>query len=95
MDETDVEDDGLVVAPDLQPAADVPAATRAAISDAVDSLILDTYVDANVRHEAFMVARLLRGDHYTKLLSDLADQAELEGTPLLAEAQAERRRLHQ
>ena len=68
---------------------------RAAIFEAVASLVIDPYIDANVRHEAFAVAIMLRGERYAKLLSDLADQAELEGTPLLAEVQAERRRLRQ
>ena len=36
--------------------------------------------------------RLLRGERYAKLLADVADQAELEGTPLLAAATAELRR---
>lgn len=78
----------------LPPAADVPAETRAAIAEAVASLVVDAYVEADVRQEAFAVARLLRGDRYAELLSELADQAELEGTPLLAEVEAERRRLH-
>jgi HEAT repeat protein len=76
----------------LRPAADVPAETRAAIVTAVASLLLDAYVDVNVRHEAFAVLRLLRGEKYAELLASLADQAELEGTPLLAAAEAELRR---
>jgi hypothetical protein len=76
----------------LPPAADDPAETRAAIAEAVASLAVDAYVDADVRHEALAVARLLRGERYAELLSELADQAELEGTPLLATVQAERRR---
>ena len=51
-----------------------------------------TYVDAAVRQEAFAVAKLLRGERYAKLLADLADQAELEGTPLLSAAEEEMRR---
>ncbi|MEX0711054.1 MAG: hypothetical protein WD278_01815 [Pirellulales bacterium] len=85
----DLDDGGL-----LPPAADVSAETRAAIAEAVASLVVDAYVEADVRREAFAVARLLRGDRYAELLSDLADQAELEGTPLLAEVEVERRRLH-
>jgi hypothetical protein len=75
------------------PAADVPEETRAALTAAVAALVVDAYVDADVRREALAVARLLRGERYTGLLSDLADQSELEGTPLLAEVQTERRRL--
>jgi HEAT repeat protein len=74
------------------PGADAPAKTRAAIVAAVTALVVDAYVDPDVRQEAFAVARLLRGEHYAKLLADVADQAELEGTPLLAEAEAEMRR---
>jgi hypothetical protein len=32
---------------------------------------------------------MLAGERLTRLLAELADQAELEGTPLLAAAQAE------
>ncbi|HEV3341181.1 MAG TPA: hypothetical protein VG125_12515, partial [Pirellulales bacterium] len=71
-------------------AAELPAATRAALAEAVASLAVDAYVEAGVRQEALAVARLLGGEGYTRLLSDLADQAELEGTPLLAAVQAER-----
>ncbi len=49
------------------------------------SLITDTYVDNDIRQNAMAVARLMRGEKYEKLLIDLADQADLEGTPLLAE----------
>lgn len=82
------EDDRFPVA-----AANLPDETRDAIAESVASLVVDAYVDAEVRHEALVVARLLGGDDYAKLLSDLADQAELEGTPLLAEVQLDRRRL--
>jgi hypothetical protein len=71
------------------PAVEVPAATQAAISAAVAALVTDAYVDADVRQEAFAVARMLAGERLTRLLAELADQAELEGTPLLAAAQAE------
>ena len=71
---------------------EVPVKSRAAIVSAVAALVVDAHVEANVRQEAFAVARLLRGDRYDKLLEDLADQAELEGTPLLAAAEAEMRR---
>jgi HEAT repeat protein len=72
-------------------AAMLPAETRAALAKAVASLAVDAYVDPNVRREALAVARLLGGERYTDLLSDLADQAELEGTPLLEEVQTQRR----
>jgi hypothetical protein len=74
------------------PGMDAPAKTRAAIVSAVATLVVDAYVDADVRQQAFVVAKLLRGEHYAKLLTDLADQAELEGTPLLAAAEEEMRR---
>jgi HEAT repeat protein len=73
------------------PVVEAPAQTRATVASAVASLVVDPYVDADVRQEAFAVARLLRGERYDKLLADVADQAELEGTPLLAAAQAELR----
>ena len=75
----------------LPPGVDVPAEARAAIVSAVAAMVADAYVEADVRQEAFAVARLLRGEHYGKLLVDLADQVELEGTPLLAAVQAEMR----
>jgi hypothetical protein len=90
--ETDQSDADSVGDEPVRPAADIPAETRGAIAQSVASLVLDPYVEAEVRREAFAVARLLRGEHYIKLLSDLADQAELEGTALMAEVQAERRR---
>lgn len=79
-------------------AADVPVMTRAALAEAVASLVLDAYVDADVRREAFEVARVLHvaaisdaGEaRFADLLADLADQAELEGTPLLVKVKAER-----
>jgi HEAT repeat protein len=70
---------------------DAPAAARTAVATAVATLILDTYVDADLRWQAFAVARLLRGEQYVRLLEELTDQAELEGTPLLAAAKAELR----
>jgi HEAT repeat protein len=73
------------------PVVDAPAQARAAVVAAVAALAVDAYVDADVRQEAFAVARLLRGERYSKLLADVADQAELEGTPLLAAAEAELR----
>ena len=77
-----------------QPAADIPARTRVEIVEAIGPVVVDTYVDTQVRQEALAVARLLRGEGYDKLLSDLADQAELEGTPLLTEVQTDLRRSH-
>jgi hypothetical protein len=75
------------------PAAELPAETVDAIAAAIASLAVDAYADAEVRHEAFAVARLLRGAGYAELLAQLADQSELEGTPLLTAVQAERRRV--
>ena len=75
------------------PGGSVPVKTRAAIAAAAASLVVDAYVDADVRREALAVAGLLRGDGYAKLLADVADQAELEGTPLLAAAESDLRRL--
>jgi len=77
-----------------QPAADIPARTRVEIVEAIGPVVVDTYVDTQVRQEALAVARLLRGEGYDKLLSDLADQAELEGTPLLTEVQSALRQSH-
>jgi len=71
--------------------AELPPETRAAIFDAVAALARDTYVEPELRVAALSVARLLRGDSYAQLLSDLADQAELEGSPLLTEVQRERK----
>ena len=70
----------------------LPAATRNALAKAVAALVLDAYVDADVRQEAFTVAAMLRGDAFAKLLTDLADQSELEGTRLLTEVVKEMRR---
>ena len=68
-------------------------ATRTSLFDAVAALVADAYVDTDVRLEALAVARLLRGDGYAKLLSTLADQAELEGGPLFAVVQTDLRNL--
>jgi hypothetical protein len=70
----------------------MPPTTREPIFAAVASLLLDAYVEADVRAEAFAVARQLRGERYVKLLADVADQAELEGTPLMAATELELRR---
>ena len=53
--------------------------------------VLDTYVDPAVREEAFDIAKLLKGEGYAKLLAEVTDQAEWEGTPLLAAAALEKR----
>lgn len=75
------------------PPAEVPEETGAALAGAVAALVADAYVEAELRREGLAVARLLGGAHYAGLLSDLADQSELEGTPLLAVVQSERRRI--
>jgi HEAT repeat protein len=78
---------------DLQPVAvAVAPETTAAIAETVAALVSDPYVDANLRREAWAVAKLLRGDLYDELLTKLADQSELENTPLLADVQSELRR---
>jgi hypothetical protein len=76
----------------LRPDGDVPAETRSALFESAASILLDLHVEADVRQEAFAAARLLGGDRYDTVLSQLADQAELEGAPTLVEVQAERRR---
>jgi hypothetical protein len=75
------------------PAVVIPHEMRATIAESVAALVVDAYVEPDVRQEAFAVARLLGGNRYAELLADLADQAELEGTQLLAQVQLERRRL--
>jgi HEAT repeat protein len=73
------------------PLAEAPAQARATVVSVVAVLVVDTYVEAEVRQEAFAVARLLRGAGYAKVLADVADQAELEGTPLLAAVETDLR----
>jgi HEAT repeat protein len=70
---------------------EVPEEMRKELAKAVASLVADPYVAHNVRQEAFAVARLLDHHEYESLLSELADQAELEGTPLLLAVQAARK----
>ncbi len=85
--ESELNQNGLLVS-----VAKVPVETRSAVADAVAALAVDSYVDASIRQEALSVARLLGGEGYSKLLSELADQAELEGTPLMAQVQKDRHR---
>src|SRR5262249_52551406 len=75
-----------------RPAIDAPVKTRAALVSAVATGVADSHVEAGVRQEALAVARLLRRGRYDKLPAEVADQAELEGTPLLAAVEAEIRR---
>jgi hypothetical protein len=75
------------------PAGAVPADVRTALTTAVTALVLDPYVELDVRYEAFATARVMRGDAFPKFLADLTDQAELEGSQLLVEAERELRRL--
>ena len=77
----------------LLPAAEVPAPVRTALAASVASLARDAYVDAALRREALAVAALLDDPNYPDLLDKLADQAELQGAPLLATVQTERNRL--
>ncbi|HEY4310729.1 MAG TPA: HEAT repeat domain-containing protein [Pirellulales bacterium] len=67
-----------------------PVIEAPAIFDAVAALAIDTYVEPDVRRLAIAVARLLHTNRYGELLERLADQAELEGTPLLKIIQAAR-----
>lgn len=71
----------------------LPAETRTAIATASAALALDPYADVDLRAQAFEVAKLVQGEPYAGLLTSLADLAELEGTPLLAAAEEEQRRL--
>ncbi len=73
--------------------AELSAETRAAIAEDVASIVTDTYVETDLRQEGLAVARLLGGDTYAKLLSTLADQAELEGSALLTNVESELRQL--
>jgi HEAT repeat protein len=76
--------------PSPAPSVELPSETRNALTDSVAELAADTYLDAELRRQALAVARLLGGDSYTELLTQLADQAELEGTNLLTEVQTAR-----
>lgn len=78
----------------LPPAVELPEDIQSDLAEAAAALVADAYVEPDVRRQALAVARLLGGERYETLLFDLADQAELEGSPLLALVQAERRRLH-
>jgi hypothetical protein len=80
---------------DSTTSVEVPPEIRAMLLEAVSSLALDAYVEPEIRYQALTVARLLGGDGYGKLLSDLADQPELEGTAILAEVQLQRRQSQQ
>ncbi|HVU89749.1 MAG TPA: hypothetical protein VHD36_20635 [Pirellulales bacterium] len=64
-----------------------------AIFDAVAALAVDSYVEIDVRRQALAVARLVDKARYAELLERLADQADLEGSPMLAEVIKERDRL--
>ena len=81
-----------IEAPDAIPQKiELPEKTRDAIATAVATVAGDVYIDLDVRRQAFAVAKLLHGERLAKLAADLADQTELEGTSLSAEAQAEMR----
>jgi len=70
----------------------IPADTRESLASAVASLAADAYVEPDVRLEAFSVLRHLGGKPYSELLTNLADQAELENSPLLHAVIDEQRR---
>lgn len=72
--------------------ASLSADTQKALATAVAALALDAYVDPRIRLQALAVANLLRGDGYAGVLSELADQAELEGTQLMKAVQQHRRK---
>ena len=77
----------------LEAAGQLIADRVGAGSATVASIPLDPYVEADMRQEALLVLKLLGAESYSQLLADLADQAEMEGTPLLSIVQLERRRL--
>jgi hypothetical protein len=82
--------DALVAA-----APELSEETRTALAEAVAAIAADPYVDGELRSAALVVARLLGGERYAALLTELADQAALESnnSSLLGEVQEERRRL--
>lgn len=71
---------------------DIPLDTRDSLATAIASLAADTYIEPDVRLEAFAALRLLGGKQFSELLSNLADQAELENSPLLQAVIAQQRR---
>ncbi|QDU89730.1 hypothetical protein Pla175_31250 [Pirellulimonas nuda] len=77
--------------PSSEPAADVAPETRELLASAVADVASDAYVDLGLRVQALAAARLIGGEGYAELLTELADQSELEGTTLLAKVQADRR----
>jgi HEAT repeat protein len=89
-----IEDEAATDAEPTLKNVDLPTETRDELAKATALLAVDAYIDADVRQQALAVARQLRGAGYNKLLAELADQAELEGSQMLTEVQAERRRMH-
>lgn len=75
------------------PVGSVPEETRAAILQAVAALVVDPHVEPDLRLEAFVVAKRLKETGYVDMLNAVADQAELEGNPLMTAVTAELRRL--
>jgi len=75
------------------PIESVPEEIRGAIVQAVASLVVDPHVEPDLRLEAFAVAKRLQGTAYADMLNTVADQAELEGSPLMTGVTAELRRL--
>jgi hypothetical protein len=73
-------------------AVHVAAETRTAIATSAAALLTDAYVDLDLRLEAVKVARLLDGEFNDDLFLAVADQSELEGTPLLPAVLAELQR---
>jgi len=83
---------GLAAVDDDHPRAiHLPDETRNALFRAAAALVLDPYVDIDLRREALTVARLVGGAGFSKLVSEVRDQADLEGTQLLADAEKAQR----
>ena len=84
---------GLAAVDDGQASAvRLPAEMRSDLFRASAAMVLDPYVDIDLRREALTVARLTGDRGYSKLVSEVRDQADLEGTPLLADAEPAQRR---
>ena len=63
------------------------------VSRALDSLVMDSYVDADLRLQALAVAGMMKGSGYAIVVHALTDQADLEDSQLLLQATTARRQL--
>lgn len=63
------------------------------VSRALDSLVMDSYVDADLRLQALAVAGMMKGSGYAIVVHALTDQADLEDSQLLLQATTARRKL--